>query len=279
MEQTIKYANSIKRIEIPSLWSGRKHIRWELNPDVNILSGRNGEGKSTILNRLVRQLRQSPTSGEIPQTMRKGVTIDFSPADATTIRYDIIRSFDRQLIQIEGMKDLPGINIVTELDWQLYLMQRRYLDYQVNVGNRMVQLLTSGAPDAHQQAVEASASKTRFQDIVDDLFSATGKRLDRNSNELRFIQYNEVIMPYLLSSGEKQMLLILLTALTEDRLPYVLFMDEPEASLHYEWQECLVSLVRELNPMAQIVLTTHSPALILKEWQGHVTEVSDITLD
>ena len=244
MEQTVKYANAIKRIEIQSLWSGRKHILWELNPDVNILSGRNGEGKSTILNRLVRQLRQSPMSGEIPQTMRKGVTIDFDPADATSIRYDIIRSFDRQLMQAEGLKDLPGINIITELDWQLYLMQRRYLDYQVNIGNRMVQLLTSGASDAHEQAVEVSAMKTRFQDIIDDLFSETGKRLDRESNELRFHQYDEIISPHLLSSGEKQMLLILLTALTEDRKPYVLFMDEPEASLHYEWQERLVSLVR-----------------------------------
>ena len=42
-------------------------------------------------------------------------------------------------------------------------------------------------------------------------------------------------MPYQLSSGEKQMLIILLTVLVEDDQPYVLFMDEPEVSLHIEW--------------------------------------------
>lgn len=275
----MKYANHIVRIEIPSLWRGRKHIRWELNPDVNILSGRNGEGKSTILNRLIRQLRTRPTTGELQQNPQFGVTIDFDPADAESIRYDIIRSFDRQLVQAEGVPELPGTHIVTELDWQLYLMQRRYLDYQVNVGNRMVQLLTSGAPDGHAQAVAASAAKTRFQDIVDELFSQTGKKLDRTSNELRFRQYDEYITPYVLSSGEKQMLLILLTALTEDNQPYVFFMDEPEASLHVEWQQVLVAYVRELNPHAQIILTTHAPGVIMDGWMDCVTEVGDITVD
>ena len=47
-----KYADYIKRIEIDSLWSGKKHIVWELNRQVNILSGSNGQGKSTILNKV-----------------------------------------------------------------------------------------------------------------------------------------------------------------------------------------------------------------------------------
>ena len=74
------------------------------------------------------------------------------------------------------------------------------------------------------------------------------------------------------------MLLILLTVLTEDRQPHVLFMDEPEASLHFEWQKSLISMVRELNPHAQVLLTTHSPALIMNGWEDAVTEVSDITV-
>ncbi|MDY2975350.1 MAG: AAA family ATPase, partial [Alloprevotella sp.] len=80
------------------------------------------------------------------------------------------------------------------------------------------------------------------------------------------------------SSGEKQMLLILLTVLTEDLQPYIIFMDEPEASLHFEWQQKLITLIRELNPNAQLVLTTHSPALIMDGWEDAVTEVSEITV-
>ena len=274
----IKFADYINRIEISSLWSGHKHIVWQLRPDVNVLSGHNGAGKSTILNRLVQHLRTVPTTGDLQGTRRLGVKIDFEPSDATGIHYDVIRSFDRQMVNFENSGSITDARIVTELDWQLYLIQRRYLDYKVNVGNRMIALLTSGDPEAREKATEAANLKTRFQDMVDELFAETGKRIDRQSNELQFIQYNEKLPPYLLSSGEKQILLILLTALTEDQEHYVLFMDEPEASLHFEWQKRLISLVRELNPNAQIMLTTHSPALIMDGWEDAVTEVGDITV-
>ena len=51
-----KAADYIKSIEIKSLWNGQKHIVWDLNPEVNILSGVNGAGKSTILNKLAARL-------------------------------------------------------------------------------------------------------------------------------------------------------------------------------------------------------------------------------
>lgn len=272
-----KIAHSISRIEISSLWSGHKHIVWDLRPDVNVLSGRNGAGKSTILNKLIQHLRTVPTTGEIAGGTHLGVKIDFSPSDATSIRYDVMRSFDRKIIAADPIGGIKDVRIVTELDWQLYLVQRRYLDYQVNVGNRMIALLTSGDPDAREKATQTANLKTRFLDIVDELFSETGKRINRQSNELSFLQYEEEIPPYCLSSGEKQILLILLTVLTEDQQPYVIFMDEPEASLHFEWQRRLIALVRELNPNAQVIMTTHSPALIMNGWEDCVTEVSDIT--
>lgn len=274
----LKFANAIKRIEISSLWSGHKHIVWDLRPDVNVLSGKNGAGKSTILNKLVQYLRTIPATGDITGNARLGVRVDFDPADATAIHYDVLRSFDRKIILTEAGGGLGDARIVTELDRQLYLVQRRYLDYQVNVGNRMIALLTNGAPDARVKAAEAANLKNRFLDMVDELFAETGKHIDRNSNELRFIQYDEPLSPYLLSSGEKQILLILLTVLTEDHKPYALFMDEPEASLHFEWQKCLITMVRELNPNAQVILTTHSPALIMDGWEDAVTEVSDIVV-
>ena len=274
----IKYADYIRRLEIKSLWSGHKHIVWELRPGVNVLSGGNGAGKSTILNRMEQELHTAPMSGEILGGKHLGVTIDFYPSDATSIRYDIIRSFDRQLLQGDRLRTLTDAAVSTELDWQLYQLQRRYLDYQVNVGNRMIQLLTSGAPNAKEEATEASAYKTMFLDLVDDLFSETGKRIDRTSNELSFLQFGEQLSPYKLSSGEKQMLIILLTALTQDRQPYVLFMDEPEASLHFEWQKRLIDMVLQLNPNVQIILTTHSPAVVMNGWADCVTEMGEITM-
>ena len=268
---TMKYATCIKQIEIDALWSGKKHILWQLDPHVNILSGINGVGKSTILNKVFRSVC---TNGDLVNHLLKGVHITADPEDATHIRFDIIRSLDSPVLDNETL-NMVDARIRSALDFQLYHLQRKYLDYQVNIGNRIIEELQKGNADAAQKL---SKAKSRFQDMVDDLFEETGKKIVRTENEIRFSQIGETLVPYQLSSGEKQMLAILLTVLVEDEQPYVLFMDEPEVSLHIEWQKRLIELIVELNPNVQIILTTHSPAVIMNGWLDKVTEVSDITL-
>ena len=167
-----KQADYIKRIEIKGLW-GRKNISWELNPDVNILSGVNGIGKSTILNRSVHSL-DGLRGGSLHSEATDGVRLVFSPEDATYIHYDVIRSFDRPLIHSDLLEKMADKNVKTELDWQLYQLQRRYLDYQVNIGNRIIECLTSGDPEDQLKAAQLSYPKTKFQDLVDELFGETG---------------------------------------------------------------------------------------------------------
>ena len=268
---TMKYATCIKQIEIDALWSGKKHILWQLDPHVNILSGINGVGKSTILNKVFRSVC---TNGDLVNHLLKGVHITADPEDATHIRFDIIRSLDSPVLDNETL-NMVDARIRSALDFQLYHLQRKYLDYQVNIGNRIIEELQKGNADAAQKL---SKAKSRFQDMVDDLFAETGKKIVRTENEIRFSQIGETLVPYQLSSGEKQMLAILLTVLVEDEQPYVLFMDEPEVSLHIEWQKRLIELIVELNPNVQIILTTHSPAVIMNGWIDKVTEVTDITL-
>ena len=271
-----KQADYIKRIEIRGIW-GRKNIAWDLRADVNVLSGVNGIGKSTILNKSVKSLNQLDDE-ELMNKIQAHVKFDFSPQDATFIPFDVIRSFDRPLIDNTILKKIENQNVRTELDWQLYQLQRRYLDYQVNIGNRIIELLTSGVIDDQMKATEVSRPKTLFQDLIDELFSETGKKILRKSNEIKFEQDGEELTPYQLSSGEKQMLVILLTVLVQDNKHCSLFMDEPEISLHIEWQQRLINLIRTLNPNVQIILTTHSPAVIMNGWLDTVTEVSDITI-
>lgn len=265
-------AEYIERIEIDALWNGRRHIIWNLHPGINILSGVNGVGKSTILHKVVNRLL------EISKAIREtsDVKLTFGPNGGDSVHFDVIRSFDRPMVRGEVMNQIVDIKISSELDVQLYLLQRRYLDYQVNASNRIVDLFTKGVPDAQQKAQEIAGEKAHFQDIVDSLFAETAKSIDRNSNEIFFIQKEERLSPYQLSSGEKQMLIILLTCLVEDKQPYVLFMDEPEISLHIDWQQKLVGLVHDLNPNAQIILTTHSPAVVMDGWADCVTDVEDI---
>ena len=216
MENGYAYADGISRIEINSLW-GRKHIVWNLRPDVNILSGVNGTGKSTILNKTVSRLDYLLGDGKEES---QEVSIDFYPQGAQKLRYDVIRSIDRPLMHSNLLEKMSDKSVVSELDWQLYKLQRRYLDYQVNIGNRTIQLLTSGNPDNIKVAQEISAPRIKFMD----------------------------------------------------------YMDEPEISLHIEWQQQLIQRVRSLNPNVQIIMTTHSPALIMDGWMDAVTDVEDITV-
>lgn len=268
-------ANYIKRIEIHGLWH-RYNIAWELRPDVNILSGINGVGKTTILNSSVNYLEQ--TSGEVKNDEKNGVRVFFDNPEATFIPYDVIRSYDRPFIMGDFTARMADPNVKSELDWQLYLLQRRYLDYQVNIGNKMIELL-SGDEEQRLLAPSLSVPKRKFQDLIDELFSYTRKKIDRKSNDIVFYQDGEHLLPYKLSSGEKQMLVILLTVLVRDGDHCVLFMDEPEASLHIEWQQKLIGMIRELNPNVQLILTTHSPAVIMEGWLDAVTEVEEISTE
>ena len=269
-------AEYISRIEIEAMW-GRKHIVWDLRRDVNILSGVNGIGKSTILNRAASTLDHL-AGIDVNVADIEGVKMTFYPEDATMVHFDVIRSFDRPLFHSNLAEKMADKNVKTELDWQLYQLQRRYLDYQVNIGNRIIELLSSGDPEGQLKAAEVSYPKRRFQDLADELFAETGKKIVRNKNEIVFSQDGEELLPYTLSSGEKQMLVILLTVLVQDKQPCILLMDEPEVSLHIEWQQRIIEIIREMNPYAQLILTTHSPAMVMGGWMDAVTEVTDITI-
>ena len=182
----MKQAEYIQSIEIKALWKGGKHIKWELNPTVNILSGINGVGKSTIINHSAKMLKLID-SGEFQSgEVMEGVIIKLFPEDATSIKFDIIRSFDRPLLNSNLLEKLADSRVKTELDWQIYKLQKRFLDYQVNIGNQIIELLTSGDPEDQMKAALVSSPKMKFQNIMDELFKDTNKTIDRKSNEIQF---------------------------------------------------------------------------------------------
>lgn len=65
-----------------------------------------------------------------------------------------------------------------------------------------------------------------------------------------------------LSSGEKQLFIILAEALLQKDAEWTYIADEPELSLHVDWQEVLVDNLRALNPNSQVIFATHSPDII-----------------
>ena len=47
-------------------------------------------------------------------------------------------------------------------------------------------------------------------------------------------------------------------------------MDEPESSLHVEWQSSFIDSVKELNPKMQIISTTHNPLILLNRNKNEI---------
>ena len=64
-----------------------------------------------------------------------------------------------------------------------------------------------------------------------------------------------------LSSGEKQLFILLTEALLQRGTYHLFIADEPELSLHIEWQRKILNALLDLNSNAQIIVATHSPEI------------------
>lgn len=68
-----------------------------------------------------------------------------------------------------------------------------------------------------------------------------------------------------LSSGEKHIIALLgRAALSRDK-GSVFIADEPELSLHLTWQRMMLPSIMELSPKSQVIVATHSPAIIPRD--------------
>ena len=78
-----------------------------------------------------------------------------------------------------------------------------------------------------------------------------------------------------LSSGEKQILILLIQALLEENSPVVYMADEPELSLHIEWQAMLINSLLELGGEIQVIVATHSPDIV-SDYRDNVIPLDDV---
>jgi energy-coupling factor transporter ATP-binding protein EcfA2 len=108
----------------------------------------------------------------------------------------------------------------------------------------------------------------RFLSLVNGFLSQTKKLAEVASNGQLTVLLDGSIEPRpitALSSGERQLLVMLAHLSLNPSLKGsgVFIVDEPELSLHIDWQEKFVDAIREANPNVQLILATHSPAIIL----------------
>ena len=116
-----------------------------------------------------------------------------------------------------------------------------------------------------------------FCNIVNSLFSDSGKHIEIESNKFIIYSHGDTLTVNDLSSGEKQVLLILLRIFLLEEKEAIVLIDEPENSLDISWQYKLIDILVRLNPNAQFFITTHSPSIFSDGWGDRIIYMEDLT--
>lgn len=158
----------LKKLDLEVKYVGR--VVWNLNPDVNVLSGAIGTGKTLLLN---------------------------------AIKAKVIPNYDSFLFD--------------SLDLNLLKQRAKFSKFKSKYQTKV------------------------FFDIIDKAFSETGKKIDRQVNDIQFFTKEGRLLPsYQLSKGEKRLLFILTTALLKSNKPTVLVFDDLCDSLHVDLKRQLI---------------------------------------
>ena len=103
-----------------------------------------------------------------------------------------------------------------------------------------------------------------FKSIIDERNRDTGKRIQYTSNGIEYFNGSEPVKLEYLSSGEKNDFIMFFDLVFRTRQGTIVLIDEPEISLHINWQERFIdNVARALsNKKCQIIISTHSPDII-----------------
>jgi predicted ATPase len=106
--------------------------------------------------------------------------------------------------------------------------------------------------------------------LAENLFQHSGIKL---GSRLSFGDAATAVSSDMLSAGEKQMLsFICYNAFNEDS---VIFIDEPELSLHLDWQRQLFPTLQDQGKSNQFIVATHSPFIYSKYPEKEIIMSSD----
>lgn len=224
------------------LWD-KYDIHFEAYADVNIIVGINGSGKTTLLNEINKLA--------LGKTDDKGHVVYIPSIDNIAIR-------DKR----------RASNALTQ-DLEFYM-------FDMKTGPSMMyhRMAMIDAPTEKRNKMKAEIDD--FCSIINRLFLSTGKRIEIEGNKFSIISNGQTIPIESLSSGEKQILLIMLRVFLLNKQEAYVMLDEPENSLDISWQYGLIDTLVDLNPNAQYFIATHSPSIFGAGWDDKIIYMDEV---
>ena len=225
------------------LW-GKYDVSIISNEDVNIIVGINGSGKTTLLNEIYKLALENLE-------------------DKNQVIY--VPSIDNI-----AMRDKRKTSNALTQDLEFYM-------FDMKTGPSMMYYRMSMIDASAEKQAEMKARIEDFRSVINGLFQETEKHIEIEGNKFNIVSKGQILPIDALSSGEKQILLIMLRVfLLEGKESYVL-LDEPENSLDISWQYKLIDTLTKLNPNAQFFIATHSPSIFGAGWGDKIIYMEDVT--
>lgn len=232
----------IPKVDV-NLWN-KYRVKFTPHLDVNIIVGINGSGKTTMLSEINKELTKRNVNRN---------------------SYIYVPSVDNLIPRDKRKKESA---LTQELNFYIY-------DIKDGPSLFSYRISTLDALPHYRSKVDERVKI--FCDLVDSLFKDTGKKVRLENNTFFITTKEEKLTPADLSSGEKQILLLLLRIFLLNEKESVVLIDEPENSLDISWQYKLIDIMTQLNPNAQFFITTHSPSIFGNGWGDKVIYMEDVT--
>lgn len=126
--------------------------------------------------------------------------------------------------------------------------------------NRTLHRVVQDIDLVEQKIEKAMAERNQLENLVRKMFSGNKEiKFTDDSIQVKTPSGDKIGLASL-SSGEKHLLQIFVqTLLAADNS---MLIDEPELSMHVDWQRILINCMRILNREAQLIVATHSPEIM-----------------
>lgn len=121
-----------------------------------------------------------------------------------------------------------------------------------------------------KKEIENFLSNKQYTKDINDLIlklntflNLTGKSAHISEDGFIFLKEGEkTVNWYQCSKGEKNLIVLIVLAFLNKNNNTIFILDEPDLSMHIEWQELLIPTLLEICPNNQFFISTHSPSLI-----------------
>ncbi|PSV38597.1 AAA family ATPase [Photobacterium sp. GB-210] len=272
--------------------NGKEHESLMLQAITNALQNENNQFSTDELEKLqatLETMTSNVNSAQLHKSFLSGKA-DFLAFDPNTdkqvnkllenVNLEFISTFDMLMLSKEEQDEYGG-----QAYSQLDVMIRK----EISKLSNLILRLTNQSSREYTLSLTKDRNLTNIRDInlanVNRFVVEINKLLSPESKEvvigddgnIQIFYQNKLIQSDELSSGEKQLLLIFLRVLNSTNKPSIIVLDEPEISMHLSWQEKLISSLTAIHPDSQIIVVSHSPAIVMKGWLNKLIDMNEIS--